>query len=345
MAKKGGAKTAGCFIVCALLVIIGVVFKYPFTQDFSLISMDTVITGEFRSSITNADALEHYFTNEINNTASKINRFDPASEIAQANAMPPGEWMQVSDSLAAALEKLAEIQKESGGALDLTLGKLSDLWDFNGGDPKVPSAGDIKELLNAKRGFNINGLRLDIEDGGELDFGAVGKGLACDCIAENIGSWDLNIRRAVISVGGSIFLYGNGEFSVGIRKPGGGASEIFAALNMRQGFLSTSGRYERFFEEGGKRYHHILDPKTGYPVQNGLTSVTVIAGSGLLSDALSTACFVLGYEKSKPLLEKYNAKAVFADEEMLVRLYPSEAWEGIDFDLTDTAFSIAKVEQ
>ena len=85
-------------------------------------------------------------------------------------------------------------------------------------------------------------------------------------------------------------------------------------------FLSTSGDYEKYFMEDGKRYHHILDPKTGYPVWNGLDSVTVVCDSGLLADGLSSACFVLGMDDALELLEKYNAEAVFVDEDKNVYL-------------------------
>ena len=88
-------------------------------------------------------------------------------------------------------------------------------------------------------------------------------------------------------------------------------------------FLSTSGDYEKYFYENGKRYHHILDTRTGYPAESGLHSVTVIAKNGLLSDALSTACFVLGMEEGKKLLEKYDADGIFIDENNKVYVTPA----------------------
>ena len=135
------------------------------------------------------------------------------------------------------------------------------------------------------------------------------------------------IKRAVVSVGGSILLYGDGEkFTVGIRDPFSESSaESFARLTLPACCVSTSGSYERYFERGGVRYHHILDPKTGYPAESGLVSVTVVCGDGFLSDALSTACFVLGYEKSLPLLEKYGARAVFVFNDKSVRVTGSLA--------------------
>ena len=113
---------------------------------------------------------------------------------------------------------------------------------------------------------------------------------------------------------------------MGIRDPFSESSaESFASLTLPACCVSTSGSYERYFERDGVRYHHILDPKTGYPAESGLVSVTVVCDDGFLSDALSTACFVLGYEKSLPLLEKYGARAVFVFNDKSVRVTGSLA--------------------
>ena len=118
-----------------------------------------------------------------------------------------------------------------------------------------------------------------------------------------------NIKNAVVSVGGSVLVYGKSA-TVGITDPYD-TSSYMAVLKLKDKFISTSGDYEKYFEQDGKRYHHIIDPSTGYPSEGDLTSVTVISDSGLESDALSTACFVLGYKKSLGLLNQYNAEAVF----------------------------------
>ena len=105
---------------------------------------------------------------------------------------------------------------------------------------------------------------------------------------------------------------------MGIASPEKGSSDYIATIATENGFISTSGTYERFFDYNGIRYHHILNPKTGYPVQNGLASVTIVSDSGILSDALSTACFVMGKEEGKKLAEKYGCQAVFVTDDKII---------------------------
>ena len=107
-------------------------------------------------------------------------------------------------------------------------------------------------------------------------------------------------------------LFGQSKkINVGIRNPRGEANDYMGILSLKDCCISTSGDYEKVLTVNGKKYHHILNPKTGYPAESGLMSVTIVCDSGLLSDALSTACFVMGYEKSLPLLKEFDAEAVF----------------------------------
>ena len=102
-------------------------------------------------------------------------------------------------------------------------------------------------------------------------------------------------------------------WSVAVRDPNGDGS--LGSVTLAEGFVSTSGSYEKYFEQDGVLYHHLLDPKTGYPAESGLVSVTVVAKSGVLSDALSTACFVLGREDGMKLLEEFDAEGIFIDSD------------------------------
>ncbi len=151
-----------------------------------------------------------------------------------------------------------------------------------------------------------------------LDLGAVGKGIACDVVQDYLKK-QKEVSGAVIAVGGSILLYGSkadgSDWNVAVQNPRGQDGEAMGVLSLSGTMnVSTSGDYEKYFMQDGKRYHHILDPSTGYPADSGLISVTIVSDSGLLSDGLSTACFVLGKEKGEKLLETYGAEGVFIDQ-------------------------------
>ena len=157
-----------------------------------------------------------------------------------------------------------------------------------------------------------------IEDQCTLDLGAVGKGIACD-VAQNYLKQQKEVSGAVIAVGGSILLYGSKvdgtNWNVAVQNPRGKDGEAMGVLSLSGTTnVSTSGDYEKYFMQNGKRYHHILDPSTGYPAESSLISVTVVSDNGLLSDGLSTACFVLGKEKGQKLLEIYGAEGIFIDQ-------------------------------
>ena len=151
-----------------------------------------------------------------------------------------------------------------------------------------------------------------------LDLGAVGKGIACDVVQDYLKK-QKEVGGAVIAVGGSILLYGSkadgSDWNVAVQNPRGQDGEAMGVLSLSGTTnVSTSGDYEKYFMQDGKRYHHILDPSTGYPADSGLISVTIVSDSGLLSDGLSTACFVLGKEKGQKLLETCGAEGIFIDQ-------------------------------
>lgn len=150
-----------------------------------------------------------------------------------------------------------------------------------------------------------------------LDLGAAGKGIACDRIAAYLR--EQSVYGAVISVGGSVVTIGKKPdgtpWQIGIVDPWDTSSLVGILYLEGENFVSTSGDYERYVEVDGVRYHHILNPATGYPADSGVRSVTILCDSGILSDALSTACFVLGVEEGMALAESYGAEALFIDTE------------------------------
>ena len=221
---------------------------------------------------------------------------------------------------AALLKRSVDLGKETGGALDVTLGAVTALWGFSGEEPRLPAEADLKAALATAGLDNVvfSGDTVTLKNGAKPDLGAVGKGAALDAAAAVLKGQKVS---AVVSFGGSVLLFGQkpggGSWTVGVRDPKGDEASYFATLAFalqadEAVFVSTSGSYEKTFTENGKTYHHILDPKTGYPVENDLVSVTAVASDGFLSDALSTALFVLGPgDRADALCKKYLTGAVF----------------------------------
>lgn len=246
--------------------------------------------------------------------SKQLSRYTSGSEISRINSEAEAV---LSDEMRDYITELLEVGKMSGGKFDIALGAVSDLWSFND-SPRVPSTDELTEALSRSGSdkLSLNGNTLTRADGCIIDLGSAGKGIALDKVKSYLS--DKKISSAVVSVGGSVLLYGKGSFNVGVRDPWGDAGRSVMTVKLGAGCVSTSGSYERCFEQGGKRYHHILDPDTGLPVENGLVSVTVISDSGLLSDALSTACFVLGAEGGAKLAAKYGCEAIFITEDKKV---------------------------
>lgn len=253
------------------------------------------------------------------------------NEAGQASLSPAtAEFLQKSAALCAAL----------GGRLDITLGAVTGLWGFAAGTPRLPAREEIAAALKT-RGLNelhITDRSAALGEGQKLDPGAVGKGAGCD---EALAALRQYGNPAVLSLGGTVLLYGQkdgGPWSVGIRDPYKTADDYFATLTFDPGadgalFISTSGSYEKTFTEGGKTYHHILDPETGYPVENDLVSVTAVSASGLVSDALSTALFAEGLtDAALSWAREYLTGAVFVFADG--RVYVTEGLKSA-FKLTD----------
>ena len=258
------------------------------------------------------------YADQILERLKYIEEANPSRSLAGADIyrvnLSGEEGSIVSGNTVKWLERALKICKDSDGALDITLGRLTELWDFDSGQNLPPEPEEIESRLPfvGWEKVNLKGNTVTLSKGQALDMGALGKGIACDEAADILKKY--NVKSAIISVGGSVLLFGKENVRVGIRDPKGSVSDYMGTLKLKNKFISTSGNYEKSFTFDNVLYHHLLDAKTGYPARSGLVSVTVVCDSGLDSDALSTACFVRGIEKSLPLLEKYNAQAVFITE-------------------------------
>ncbi len=288
--------------------------RFEMTEK-NIIAMDTVVTEKIYAKKGSANYIKSV-SDIITGLEDKISRFESGSAVALLNS----DKTVTDNSVSTVVTMLSEISEATQGAFDITVGELSDLWGIGSEKERIPEKEEIEKALKeiGYDALKVDGATVTLESEASVDLGAVGKGFACDLIKAYLATTEAD--GAIVSVGGSILAYGDynkkgDDWSIAIRHPRN-ESEFLGVISLSEGFVSTSGDYERYFEKDGKRYHHIFDATTGYPASSGLVSVTVVSDSGILSDALSTACFILGEEKGRALIEKYNSSAIFVDEDM-----------------------------
>lgn len=279
----------------------------------------TVYGGDHEDRVAAVAAANTAVTKLDNQISWRTNN----SAIQTLNNSAGSKKVTLDSSTTSVLVTALDVAEKSNGAYNPTILPLSLLWNFDEDVKVVPSDSEIQTNLQY---ISYKQLQVDAENNtafltnknAAVDLGAIGKGAACDAAINAYK--ESEITYGIIAVGGSVGVYGTkpdgSDWLIGLRNPNSSdANASMGTLSIQSGFVSTSGTYERSFEENGVIYHHILDPKTGYPADTKLVSVTVHCDNGALSDALSTACTVLGVEKSLPLLEAYNADAIFITDE------------------------------
>ena len=226
----------------------------------------------------------------------------------------------ISEDLAALLSEGLSITKESDGAFDIAIAPLTSLWDFTAEDPKVPDDADIQNALPqcSSDGVTIDGQDITLpSDDIQFDVGAIAKGYIADRLKDFLVKKGVN--SAIINLGGNVLCIGSKPdgtpFKVGIQKPFADRNETEAIMDITGKSVVSSGIYERCFKQDEKLYHHILNPKTGYPYDNGLISLTIISDQSVDGDALSTTCFALGLDEGLKFAEKKGVQAVFITED------------------------------
>ncbi|MBU4252226.1 MAG: FAD:protein FMN transferase [Candidatus Omnitrophica bacterium] len=244
---------------------------------------------------------------EASSIEQLLSKYIPASEISRLNRLGK---LKVSADTFYIIKKSLEFYRQTQGAFDITVAPLVDLWGFTGQNFQKPGADKIRAVLELVGSDKIilhekdNVVEFKLP-GMKIDLGAIAKGFALDCAVKKLK--ENNIASCLINAGGQVYALGDNfgqswKIAIqGARKP-----EITGILKLKNKSASTSGDYQQYFLRGNKRYGHILNPKTGYPAESGISSVTVIADSALEADALSTSVFVLGKEKAKALAMKFN---------------------------------------
>ena len=269
------------------------------------------------------------------------------SDVARLNNEAGSEWITVDEKTSSLLALCLDVAEKSGGVFDPTVLPISKLWNFDEDVFTPPTQETIDEFLPY---VNYEDLRVKEEEPSAslkyhymgVDLGSAGKGAGCD---EAVASYAASgVSAAIAAVGGSVGVYGTKPdgtlWSITVRNPysAGDGEEILGVMEIAEGFVSTSGSYEKTREADGVTYHHLINADTGWPENNGLVSVTVYSkDSGALSDVLATAAFLLGLEDGQALLEAYGAEGIFITEDRAVIVtdgFPS-------FSLTLDSFELA----
>jgi len=305
----------------------------------SFFAMNTLFS--LRASGRGAEGALSAMEEEVRRLEAMLSARDPSSELSALSRAAPGP-MRVSPELDEVLRAALEVANLSEGAFDPTVGVLTELWGIGTERARVPEEREIEEALRLvdRRGLRrVSEMTWTLGVRQKLDLGGIAKGYCGDRLLAMARS--LGLRWALLDLGGNIVLHGSPgrPWRIGIQHPMRGRGGILGVLEVESGPMAvvTSGVYERFLEVDGKVYHHILDPKTGRPAEGKLASVTVVMPSSTMADALSTAFFVLGPERSRKLAREMGARTIWVledgttmvDEELVGR-----------FELTDKSLKV-----
>ncbi len=288
----------------------------------SKILMDTLVTiSVVERSGERAERVIDSAFDEIKRLEGLISFWTEDSEIATINRNAGISPVKVSSLTLDMIEKALFISEKTGGAFDPTVGSLMRLWDFKRGI--IPDEKAIKERMKLVDYSSVTIERKDStvflrRKGMSFDTGGIAKGYAADLAVSVLKR--MGIRAGLVAVAGDIKAFGTKPdgmpWRVGIRnpRPSGKDDDILMTVELKDKAISTSGDYERFFIKDGRRYHHILNAKTGYPAM-GCQSVTVIAKEGALTDGFATAIFVLGPERGMKVIEDFGYEGLIIDAE------------------------------
>ena len=295
-------------------------------------SIKIVNPGEIESDVLKVEVDK--LLSAINSTMST---YDPASELSELNHNPSTEWIEISDGLYTVLQAAISVAQDSGGAFDVTVGPLVNLWGFgpDRGAGVVPGA-DVLASARARVGVNKFALRADPNALQKrhpdvyIDLSGIAKGYAVDRVAAFLQS--KGQQNFLVDIGGELRASGtnrNGtRWRIGIENPITDGREIGRTIALSNTGLASSGDYRNYFESGGVRYGHTIDPKTGAPAQHRLAAVTVLYPAAMIADAWATALMSMGFDEGIVAANKHNVAALFiVDEADNWKSYTTRAYD------------------
>ncbi|MDT8717233.1 FAD:protein FMN transferase [Clostridium sp. 19966] len=252
----------------------------------------------------------------------KMSVFKDTSEVSKINMKAGKAAQKVSKETYEVIKRAVYYSELSRGGFNPLLRPLLDLWGFGRKNKRVPEEWEIKEKLKLAdyRDIKLDDKNISVEllkKGEALDLGAIAKGYAADMVVKIFK--DFKISSGMIDLGGNIYAYGSKEngdsWNIGIQDPFGKQGEFIGIVAIKDKSIVTSGNYERYFEINGKRYHHIMNAKSGYPSE-GIVSATIISDKSMDGDGLTTVCYTSGIEDSLALLKNYeDVEGIFITED------------------------------
>lgn len=297
-------------LIAALCLCLTGCGKQTTEATAQIFAMDTVM--EVAAYGEHAEQAVKYTEKRIEELENRLSRTKAHSLVSGLNR--DGSIRHLTYDYWNLIARAKEYRDATNGAFDITIAPVMDAWGFTGDSFRVPEQSELDTLLKKVNSDAIQMLgspsdSVTLGEGQAIDLGGIAKGYTSDCVEAVF--YDHEIENGKISLGGNVFVLGTkpdgSDWRVGIKNPRN-ESGLAAILSLRDAYAITSGGYERYFEENGKTYHHIIDPSTGYPADSGLLSVTVVAadngpdwagaGNGAMCDAFSTALFVMGEEQA-----------------------------------------------
>ncbi len=337
-----GVRTKLVSAVCiAVLLMSGCRVQQDKTATRTLFQMSTVITLQVVGP--DAEAVCDALSAAIIDLENTFSMFLEESDISRINAAAGSAAVAIKPETANMLLQATAVAAETGGLFDVTVGAVTALWGVTTEHPRVPAQSEIDAALPL---IDASGIAVTESNGSytaglaaagmKIDPGGIAKGYAldlCYAILEKSGT-----KQAILSIGGNVLVYKNkngGPYTVGIRYPVKDSEGYFCAVQVEDTIVSTTGGYERFFEQDGVSYHHVFDPRTGYPADSDILSVSVVQRNGLRADCTSTALFVAGLEKTLEQMRAGTVEAIVMDYEGHVYVTKS-LYDRLAMDLCDT---------
>lgn len=250
---------------------------------------------------------------------STLSRTIETSDVSRINAAG-GEPVEVEDATAELIGLALDYSRASGGLFDITIGAVTRLWDFH--EQLVPAPEDIAEALGhvGYERVQMDGTKVQLSDPlAAIDLGGIAKGYVADVLCDQLESW--GVTSGYVNLGGNVKVIGTkpdgSSWAIGVREPDPDASDVssVARVLLEGGSVVTSGLYERQFERDGQRYWHILDPRTGYPVESDLVSATIVSERSIDGDGFTKPLFMMGSQQALAWAEEHpQLKLLLVDQ-------------------------------